>query len=66
MEKERKYTYRVRPCNNYTLDELRKGYIWFSRPTYYNDIDDANIAAFIKDTDAIKKVYCMLAVKKNV
>lgn len=52
---ERKYTYRIRPCNSYTLDELRKGYLWFSRPTCYKDTEDANIAAFIKDTNAIKR-----------
>lgn len=55
MDEDRKYTYRVRPCNSFTLDELRRGYIWFSRPTCYNDTEDANIAAFINDTDAIER-----------
>lgn len=55
MEEERKYTYRVRPCNSFTLDELSRGYLWFSRPTCYKDTEDANIAAFINDTDAIER-----------
>lgn len=55
MDEDRKYTYRVRPCNSFTLDGLRRGYIWFSRPTCYKDTEDANIAAFINDTDAIER-----------
>ena len=55
MDEDRKYTYRVRPCNSFTLDELRREYLWFSRPTCYKDTKDANIAAFINDTEAIKR-----------
>ena len=48
--------YRVRPANNHTLDELNNSYLWFSRPIgFKGDINDANIAAFINDTEAIKR-----------
>lgn len=51
-----KRVYRVRPLNSYTIDELRHSYLWFSRPTEFKgDIQDANIGAFITDTEAIKK-----------
>lgn len=62
---ERKYTYRVRPCNSFTLDELRIGYLWFSRPTCYKDTEDANIAAFIQDTYAIKKGLLYVGYKEE-
>ena len=47
---------RVRPANNHTLDELNNSYLWFSRPIgFKGDINDANIAVFINDTEAIKR-----------
>lgn len=51
-----KSVYRVRPLNPYTIDELKRSYLWFSRPTEFKgDVQDANIGAFITDTEAIKK-----------
>jgi hypothetical protein len=47
--------YRIRPCNDYTIDELASEYLWFSRPIFFNDSNDANIGAFITDTAAIKR-----------
>lgn len=50
--------YRVRPANCYTIDELRKSYLWFSRPIgFKGDTNDANIGAFINDTNAIKRGF---------
>ncbi len=54
--------YRVRPANDYTIDELKNSYLWFSRPIgFKGDVNDANIGAFITDTDAIKRGidYCI-------
>lgn len=48
--------YRIRPANNFTIDELRNSYLWFSRPIgFKGDTNDANISAFIDNTDAIKR-----------
>ena len=50
------FVYRVRPINSHTLDELSNLYLWFSRPCgFKGDINDANIGAFVEDTEAIKK-----------
>lgn len=49
--------YRVRPADDFTLDELSKGYLWFSRPRgFKGDSLDANVQAFFEDTEAIKRV----------
>lgn len=51
-----KKTFRVRPCNNNTIDELTNSYLWFSRPTQFKgDTNDSNIGAFVTDTEAIKR-----------
>lgn len=51
-----KSVFRVRPLNSYAIDELRQSYLWFSRPREIKgDAQDANIGAFITDTEAIKK-----------
>ena len=48
--------FRVRPCNDTTIDELVNSYLWFSRPTEFKgDAKDANIGAFVTDTEAIKR-----------
>lgn len=53
---EEKYIYRIRPINSNTLDELKHSYLWFSRPCgFKGDVDDANIGAFVEDTETIKK-----------
>lgn len=49
------YIYRVRPINEFTLDELKNSYLWFSRPCGFSgDFYDSNIRAFVEDTQAIK------------
>lgn len=53
---DNKSVYRVRPLNHFAIDELSNSYLWFSRPTEFKgDVQDANIGAFITDTEAIKK-----------
>lgn len=48
--------YRVRPINKNTLDEVLTPYLWFSRPEgFKGDHNDANIRAFVENTEAIKK-----------
>lgn len=50
--------YRVRPANEYTIDELKNSYLWFSRPKgFKGDIDDANICAFFNNTEVIKRGF---------
>lgn len=51
---EYKNIFRVRPCNENTIDELKNGYLWFSRPTSFKYKYDSNIGAFVTDTEAIK------------
>lgn len=34
---------RFRPPNEFTLDELKANYLWFSRPTEYYDKEDFSI-----------------------
>lgn len=55
---EQKSIYRVRPANDYTLDELTHSYLWFSRPSgFKGDTNDANIGAFVTDTPAIERGF---------
>ena len=54
-------TYRVRPLNKNTLDELTNSYLWFSRPSAFKgDSKDGNIGAFVTDTPAIKKGFLLM------
>ena len=47
--------FRVRYCDENTIDELTNSYLWFSCPlNFKGDTKDANIGAFVTDTDAIK------------
>lgn len=51
-----KHIYRIRPINSNTLDELEHSYLWFSRPCgFKGDVNDANIGAFVEDTEAIRR-----------
>lgn len=53
--------YRLRPVNDLTIEELKKSYLWFSRPTEYKDIEDSNIFSFINNNESIeasfKRIY---------
>lgn len=49
--------YRLRPVCDNTLDELSNNYLWFSRPTEFNDTEDSNIFAFIKKNEAIGNAF---------
>lgn len=63
-----KTIYRVRPCEDYTLDELRNSYLWFSKPTNFKDTDDANIYAFtLRNRPILRGLlahYCKAAIKE--
>ena len=64
------FRYRLRPMNNYTLDELTNNYLWFSLRSGFKDINDANVGAFMKDTPQIlrglKLIYTPEGVKEFV
>lgn len=54
-------TYRVRPLNKNTIDELTNSFLWFSRPSAFKgDSKDANIGAFVTDTPAIKNGFLLM------
>jgi len=46
--------FRFRPATEFTIDELKTGYTWFSRPTEYNDKEDSNIIAFAEANENVK------------
>ena len=47
--------FRFRPANELTIEELKTGYVWFSRPTEYNDKEDSNIIAFADENENVKE-----------
>ncbi|MDB5143412.1 MAG: hypothetical protein JWQ66_2125 [Mucilaginibacter sp.] len=49
--------YRIRPATEKTIEEIEDGYLWFSRPTQFNDALDANIFAFIKSNEPIANAF---------
>lgn len=49
--------YRLRPAQDTTIDELKSGYLWFSRPTGFSDIEDANLIAFTDKNENIKDAF---------
>lgn len=49
--------YRLRPVNDKTIEELTKPYLWFSKPTEYNDVEDANIIAYSNENETVKELF---------
>ncbi len=49
--------YRIRPCNDLTIDEIQNHYLWFSRRSGFNDPDDANIGAFIDNNEVLREAF---------
>ncbi|MGL5013523.1 MAG: hypothetical protein ACRC6V_04415 [Bacteroidales bacterium] len=49
--------YRLRPTNETTLSELTEPYLWFSRPTEYRDVEDANVIAFSEENVTVKDLF---------
>lgn len=49
--------YRIRPVNDYTIDELNNHYLWFSRRSGFKDHDDANIGAFLDNNEILRKAF---------
>ena len=49
--------YRIRPVNDYTIDELNNHYLWFSRRSGFNDHDDANVGTFLDNNEIIHKAF---------
>lgn len=45
--------FRTRPANLKTIEEIEDHYLWFSRPSAYQDTKDANVFAFVKDNESI-------------
>lgn len=53
----KKSIFRIRPSNDLTIDELKKEYLWFSKPTEYKDQEDANIIAFLEANENVKDAF---------
>lgn len=49
--------YRLRPTNDKTLEELAEPYLWFSRPTKYKDVEDANVVAFSENNETVGDLF---------
>lgn len=49
--------YRLRPLNAKTIEELKDGYLWFSRPIGFKDIEDSNIVAFVESNENIRESF---------
>ncbi|MCT4615350.1 MAG: hypothetical protein N4A49_10805 [Marinifilaceae bacterium] len=61
--------YRLRPSNDYTIEELTDNYLWFSKPSFFNDTEDSNIISFANKNasihDLIERLFNGLEVIKN-
>ena len=64
MNKNRFY-YRLRPMCDNTLEELQKSYLWFSKRQGFKDKYDANIGAFLEDTDQIYNSLRQFGIRKS-
>lgn len=49
--------YRLRPAEDLSIEEIKNHYLWFSRPSGFNDIQDSNIMRFVKENDSIKESF---------
>ena len=49
--------YRLRPANDFLLSELENSYLWFSKPTAYNDTQDANVTSFVTNNSSISESF---------
>lgn len=49
--------YKLRSVNDTTIDELKNGYLWFSRPTEFKDVEDSNIIGFAENNENIKNAF---------
>ncbi|MEA4841117.1 MAG: hypothetical protein VB110_08955 [Bacteroidales bacterium] len=49
--------FRLRPINDKTIEEFKESYIWFSRPMYYKDVDDANVVSFLELNEGINNAF---------
>ncbi len=52
--------YRLRPANSRLIEELEESYLWFSRPTEFNDAEDSNIFSFVENNESIKSSFIRL------
>jgi hypothetical protein len=50
----KKQIYRLRPLAESTLTELKEPYLWFSKPTAFKDVEDANISMFVEHNGIVK------------
>lgn len=55
VEEASDFVYRLRPMKDYTLDELRYHYLWFSTRRGFKDTNDANIGRFIDQNPLLLK-----------
>lgn len=48
--------YRLRQINDNTINEITTPYLWFSKPSGFNDIQDSNIQAFFDNCDILREM----------
>lgn len=58
--------YRLRPVNEQTLDELSKPYLWFSKPTQFKDVEDANVAMFINKNEIVQEALSQVFTEEGI
>lgn len=49
--------YRIRPVNDYTIDELNNHYLWFTRRSGFNDHNDANVGTFLNKNKVLANTF---------
>lgn len=52
--------FRIRPANSFLIEELEESYLWFSRPSEFNDTEDSNVFSFIEKNETIKSSFIRL------
>lgn len=58
--------FRLRPIGKNTLSELEEPYLWFSKPTGFKDVEDANIAMFIERNDIVKRALSQILTNEGI
>ena len=51
--------YRFRPYNDNTRRELSDGYLWFSKPSAFKDVDDSNVRLMIESNAILQKAFSL-------
>lgn len=57
-------TFRLRPFNENTLDEIRNHYLWFSKPDMFN-FEDCNLSAVVNQNENINQALTRIFESKD-